>query len=197
MFGKKARAVLLLFGVLSILCSCGEEPAPTEPTEADFDYSAALSDLAAAPLDVSCTLSCALPASIERTCRLTETDGAYTATDGAGNIISSCEAGADPDPTFKAAGYVVPLATTLEEEADGVYKAHLTGSEIRAFLLYGSNLFEGYFANEGVDLADGCLFTLYTAEGAISAYSYEFTLNVTDGEDTFSADVKYYIEVKK
>lgn len=197
MFGKKTKAALLLLAVLCLFCSCREETVPTEPVLAGFNYSAALADFAEAPLDVSCTLSCALPVSIERTCHLTEADGAYTVTDEAGEVIASCAVDADPDPTFKAAGYVVPLATTMEEESDGVYKAHLTGSEIRAFLLYGSNLFEGYFANEGVDLADGCLFTLYTAGDAISAYSYEFTLNITDGADSFSADVKYYIEVKK
>ena len=97
---------------------------------------------------------------------------------------------------FTRACYLSPYET-LPEPTDtaGEYTASFSGPGVLAFLLTGSPLFSGYATTGSAALAGDCVFTVHVSDGKISDYSYSFTLDVTDGDDVFSAQIVISSEV--
>ena len=197
-------AALLISLCLVMLPSCagdktptGEGPAEyTDGSQTEKTYAELREEYLAGTLSVRTRVKCTVAGTtFERGYTLTETDDAYTAQDESGESFSCAKDGA-PSSFFTRACYLSPYET-LPEPTDtaGEYTASFSGPGVLAFLLTGSSLFSGYATTGSAALSGDCLFTVHVSDGRISDYSYSFTLDVTDGDDVFSAQIVISSEV--
>lgn len=192
---------ILIAALAMLLCfawGCGDaDTGETVPVQNDIitlmgDYGELYAAYTASPVDVTVTLSVDMAYSFENIFTITEGGDGYTLTE-----LSSGEQyvydAAEQAEAYKAAGYLPPNEVAYPDGE--VYSSRLSGDLALERLLSGSNLFDGY--DSGCVALDGeCLFTA-RAEGGITSYTYEFKVNVTDGDVVFPATVKYLIEVNK
>lgn len=146
-----------------------------------------------APKNVTVTLTVSGGVELENRFSLLEEKSGYTLTDLSTEKTTVFDEDAVEADVLKIAGYLPPYEHAYESE--GGYSVKLSGEVILEMLLSGSNLFAGY-SPDNVTLDGECVYTA-TADYGITGYSYDFAVNITDGENTFPAKIKYLIEVNK
>ena len=200
---NKAAALLIALCLIMFSSCAGNKTAGDDPSAGYSDggrteksYAELREEYLASPLSVRTSVKCTVAGTtFQRGYTLTETDDAYTAQDENGESFS-CAKDSAASSFFTRACYLPPYET-LPEPTDtaGEYTASFSGPGVLAFLLTGSPLFSGYATTGSAALAGDCVFTVHVSDGKISDYSYSFTLDVTDGDDVFSAQIVISSEV--
>lgn len=197
MFIKVILSMLLALS-MCLAAGCSEEGQEDTDTTVSVDalmgdYASVYESYTAEPVDVSVTLTVDMGYSIENRFSLTQSASGYTLTDLTAEKTVTYEV-SQTEHVYKTAGYLPPYEIAYPDEAGG-YSSRISGDIALEMLLSGSNLFDGYDSGS-VTLDGECLFSV-TADTEISSYSYEFAVNVADGDAQFPAKIKYLIEVNK
>lgn len=176
-------------------CTEAEQISPSSAVQTEkADYESVLNKYGESALNVSITLTVESDVSVEHRFTLTEGEEGYTLTDLDSDRVLTYGADTPTEKVFRTAGYLPPYEIAYPT-GEGEYSSRLSGDINLEMLLRGSNLFEGYSA-ENADLDGECLYTAAVSDG-IEWYSYEFAVNVNDGGAQFPAKIKYYIEVNE
>jgi len=199
-FKRLLCVFLILSALLLVGCGKGEPDADgegesTQTTEPfiPVTYEDHYGLYMKAPKDVTVTLTVSGGVELENRFSLLEEKSGYTLTDLSTEETRVFDEDANEADVLKIAGYLPPYESAFE--AEGGYQVKLSGEVILEMLLSGSNIFSGY-DTDSVTLDGECVYTA-TADYGITGYSYEFAVNITDGETAFPAKIKYLIEVNK
>lgn len=197
MFIKGVLPFLLVFSLcLAAGCSETEQEHIGATVSADAlmgDYSSVYDSYIAKPVDVSVTLTVDMGYCVENRFSLTQSESGYALTElNEGRTVMYEDS--QTELVYKTAGYLPPYEIAYPDEAGG-YSCRISGDIALEMLLSGSNLFDGY--DSGCVTLDGECFFSVASDTEISSYSYEFAVNVADGDAQFPAKIKYLIEVNK
>lgn len=194
---KRILPLLMVLG-LCFMPACreaeGESVVPSAQTDITGGYSELLQAYSQQKTDVTVTLTVDTVTYIENKFSLCEAESGYTLTDLTAEQTYTYDADTPKDEICRIAAYLPPYEVAYPSE-DGAYSSRLGGEIALEMLLEGSNLFDGY-SSENVSLDGECLYTAH-ADGRLVSYSYEFAVNISDGEAVFPAKIKYLIEVNK
>lgn len=197
MYIKLLIPIILVISLV-LICGCtGDNMVESIPVNEGVDtltgdYSELYGEYMAEDVDVTVTLSVDMGYAFENKFSLSEGGDGYTVTDLSSDEQYTYDAAKESE-AYKAAGYLPPNEIAYPD-GEG-YSSRLSGDLALERLLSGSNVFDGYDA--GCVTLDGeCLYTA-KAEDGITSYTYEFKVQVKDGEAEFPASIKYLIEVNK
>ncbi len=197
MFIKRLLTLSLALGIC-FLAACSEESdessVPTVKGDVTGGYSELVQAYGQQKTDVTVTLTVDTVTYIENRFSLVEGEAGYTLTDLTSSQSYTYDADTTEEDIYRIAAYLPPYEMAYPVE-DGVYSSRLGGEIALEMLLAGSNLFNGY-SSDNVSLDGECLYTA-NVDGGIRSYSYEFAVNIADGEAAFPAKIKYLIEVNK